>query len=631
MKKSSRPGVIWLLLAVLGFAVAGFWLPAGSSSPAVQAGILAGPGQAAQPPMQLCEGPAWTLMVYLAGDNDLEVHMKSTLNRLELGANNPAVDIVAMLDTTKPNDSYYYKVKYDENLEELASYTDDVDRFRPVGGPEVNTSKAEDLAEFIKWTREHYPNQHYALIIKDHGLGLSGLAKDTSGLRQRSWLTVKAWSEALALGLEEGQKLDVLFADVCLMAMVEDAYQIRKYVQYYVASENYIWVVSEPYDKYASKIGPSSTAEEVANIFVNEHAAFMEGYLNDGVCYAYTVSAMDLASMDSFVQAINALAKSLRLQMDEVKTFGKQVVKAARDAAQHFDDNFTGSLNTTDSHIDLYDFAGEILQRVDDEEIKYQAGQVRLWIRNVIVAANEKSDGDAWGYDMKNHQYKKINLSRSEGMSIFFPPNRTSYYNGKSLEFAKDTQWEKLGPLTAVGTQAQSVEVMEWGQMLVHYFELVEPGTQDTPEAPEPVSPSLPAGSSESGGIAGHVLLPGRSDHSGTRVTCGSYSTTTAADGSFWLELPDGSYTCTADHALCLTAQRSGVSATTGLPEVTLAAGDANSDGRIDLFDLVIISTAYGSAPPSDARADMNADSVINLYDLVLSSTNYGRTGPTPW
>lgn len=138
------------------------------------------------------------------------------------------------------------------------------------------------------------------------------------------------------------------------------------------------------------------------------------------------------------------------------------------------------------------------------------------------------------------------------------------------------------------------------------------------------------------GTVSGRVLLQGRANHGGVTVSVAGRSATTATDGSFSIAgVPAGTYTVTASFATYLDAERSSVVVTSGgaasLPDAELLAGDVDDNCAINIFDLVILGTVYGTSPPGDARVDFNQDNQVNLFDLVLLAGNYGRSCPGPW
>ena len=59
--------------------------------------------------------------------------------------------------------------------------------------------------------------------------------------------------------------------------------------------------------------------------------------------------------------------------------------------------------------------------------------------------------------------------------------------------------------------------------------------------------------------------------------------------------------------------------------------GDINSDGKVDLQDLVLLANAYGSRP-HDAKwnyyADINGNNIVDLVDLVILAKHYGQHNP---
>ena len=48
---------------------------------------------------------------------------------------------------------------------------------------------------------------------------------------------------------------------------------------------------------------------------------------------------------------------------------------------------------------------------------------------------------------------------------------------------------------------------------------------------------------------------------------------------------------------------------------------DLNTDGVVNILDLVIVANSFGEA---SLRADLNADGVVNILDLVIVANAFG-------
>ncbi len=70
---------------------------------------------------------------------------------------------------------------------------------------------------------------------------------------------------------------------------------------------------------------------------------------------------------------------------------------------------------------------------------------------------------------------------------------------------------------------------------------------------------------------------------------------------------------------------------TTDLSTFTLAIpllGDINKDGTVDIYDAIILASAFGSKPGSpnwNLNADINNDGNVDIYDAIILAKNYGN------
>lgn len=405
----------------------------------------------------------WTLMFYLDGDNNLASTYPPILNRLEAAADNPNVNVVVLWDGPGNGDSAYYHVQYDTDLNNLAQYTENLN-YWPQG--EVDMGSSDTLISFANWARDTFPSQHDALILDDHGSGLGGAMTDDTN--NGSWMNVQEIGLALDQIALNG-KIDVLYMAACLMGMIEDAYQVRHSVDYYVANENLQWAFVEPYSSYVSTITAESTPVEVANQFALAYAnvASAQGA-------PYTISSADIAHLSGVVTATNHLAELLNTQMT---TISNTLVTVASQV-QRYDVNGNWELDPEDTYADLYDFAYRVgLALPNHPDIVATTQEVINAVDTYVLYESHRNAEPGRPY-----QHFQYNVTNSHGVSIFFPETASSFYKASNYDFAVGANWPG-NPEPPNLAQA----AVAWGPMLVHYFQVTQPGGPDNPIPPLPI------------------------------------------------------------------------------------------------------------------------------------------------
>ena len=126
--------------------------------------------------------PQWTVMLYMAGDNDLNEEVQKDMNELEDADRTDEVNTICLVDLQYQGDTKLYQIEKDQyglsNTNIISTELDDNGSVIPEND-ELWMNEAENLANFVNWTVDNYPAQHYLLVIWDHGKGLiKGMCKD---------------------------------------------------------------------------------------------------------------------------------------------------------------------------------------------------------------------------------------------------------------------------------------------------------------------------------------------------------------------------------------------------------------------------------------------------------------------
>jgi hypothetical protein len=238
----------------------------------------------------------WSMLVYMAADNNLEAYgLQDFLEMAEVGSTRD-VTIAVTLDRAKG-----YSTDYGDWTSTKRGIVQKGDRPTATWGKDLgeqNMGSARTLSNFLTWGLEAAPALHHELVIWNHGGGWNRIATDEASLGDALSAT------ELTTALAPVQKLDIIGADACYMGMVEFAYQLRSEADYFVGSSAAEQAEGWNYSALLRDLNtnPIATARTVAQSIVTSDRRQTANW---------TLSAIDLASLDNLNQSINQFVDSL--------------------------------------------------------------------------------------------------------------------------------------------------------------------------------------------------------------------------------------------------------------------------------------------------------------------------------
>ncbi len=240
----------------------------------------------------------WTIAIWLDGDNNLETYVPHDMDELERAAYGPAT-IVAQIDRIPGymdeegawDGTRRYEFVADDQHGPVSPMIEDVG--------EVDMGDPAALSEFLLWTHEHYPAQHYALVFWNHGGGFWIASDDTDG--GRIDVTNGELESALRPLVDLRGPIDVVGFDACNMGQWEVAEALRGEALTMVASQAWVDGGGYAYDAAFPAIKPGDGPAVIADLL-----AWSAGEINGEL----TQSAIDLVALEGASLAIDALAQA---------------------------------------------------------------------------------------------------------------------------------------------------------------------------------------------------------------------------------------------------------------------------------------------------------------------------------
>lgn len=403
----------------------------------------------------------WTILVYIAGDNDLYKFAIRNMAQLgTIGSDDKLLNIVIHFD-------------YHQNLQPKESRRFFVERGRlvQVGSiPAMDSGSEKTLISAAEWAIKNYPSRYFAVVLWNHGSGDLNPSKARQLINpaelfyydpithqitlDRSitfleFLSQKAFERGicfddstgnylndtrLAIALQEivrlrnNRKIDIVLMDACLMAGIGTAQLLSHYADYMTGSQE---VVLGPGYNYASLVRPLASKalspEAFAQHTVSSYAATYGPVTQD-----YTESAINLNNMNLIAQNVNSLARLIlyysvydpnRIILRTVKLCG------SKELCTHFEEP---------TYIDLRHFYENLLVHCAHISIQNEEGQDFYSSLKEIIAT---------GIDIHSkvviHNVAGKNFARATGLSLYFP-QRYVHPSFELTYFGRNSDWLSL-------------------------------------------------------------------------------------------------------------------------------------------------------------------------------------------
>jgi len=401
----------------------------------------------------------WSVLTYIQGDNNLDPFAYYNVNAMQKGVR--ATDQVhALVQWDRPNDNKTWRFRItpggkieDESL-----------------SSEMGYHPGQELVDSMQWVVNKYPALYYGLILWNHGSGVEDYSPGDRQKRQyySSWLQLVGTSRDrlstpevkavrgilyddsqgtcltnndLSNALRDikgiiGRNLDLLGMDACLMAMFEICYEIRNYVDYFVASQEVEpgqgWEYTSMFNALTTM--PTMTPAQLAKVIVTGYGRY---YRKRGDIPDFTMSAFDLSHAAALDSALNQIV----IMLNESKKIDPQGIKSAVRKAR-------ARVLEMDvkEYIDLATFFHELLKQLGDKSrekdpvsrrrIVYNRSIKRL--RSALLSGIAQIDkliiGSANG----------LLRARACGVSIYYPAKGVVHSSYKQTEFAQKSNWQNF-------------------------------------------------------------------------------------------------------------------------------------------------------------------------------------------
>lgn len=406
-----------------------------------------------------------TIMIYMAADNDLRPFAARNIQQMANIGSNENITIVVHLDIRISGNKKItrrYLIEKDQVLH--------IDPYNPLT-QQMDSGNPATLISFCEWAIKNYSADEYDLILWNHGTGIlepprgkiinpmdlfvfnpsthrldldrsigfmdaidhlepkqRGICWDDTTGNYLSNRKLETALETICQKCLNGKKFGIIGFDACLMSMIEVSSFIKKYAQVMVGSEEVELGMGWKYDEVLFPfIKETLSTFAFASHIVNAYNKTYQSITND-----YTLSAINLNSIDLLEQNIDHVAKILIEGLDKQKSAIHQAIKDSKNklVCTHFDEP---------TYIDLHHFYKNLSNNI--KKLTAEGIYLSPTVKNTLLAKLDEGIQLIEHLVIANTVGK--NLKNARGIAIYFP-ERGIHSSYKEAIFLKYNAWGTL-------------------------------------------------------------------------------------------------------------------------------------------------------------------------------------------
>lgn len=377
---------------------------------------------------------AWTVMVYMEADNNLENDALVDIIEMEMVGSSPDVNIVVQIDravdfATGDGDwtdaRRYLLTKNNGDIglvdiinQKFASPETITLTSEPVDNlGEINNGDPGTLVDFIVWAAETYPADKYGLILWNHGGTWTGGFGGDSSTPDHDSMNLPELDAALSLATDAiGQNFEMIGFDTCLMGQYEVFSLLANYANYATGSEElepgFGWYYTAPLQALVDD--PSMGGDQLSQNLVISYQWFYDQFWLEqtGKTYSdffggdfYGQTAANLSQMAALDVAMANFSAVAQANMDA------SLIAAIGDARNNTQSFLLRSPDDAPitATVDLMHFM-ELLPRFSDNaDVNAAAQAVAASVNDLVLL------------------HMATNMPGARGLSIYFPANQRAY------------------------------------------------------------------------------------------------------------------------------------------------------------------------------------------------------------